>query len=154
MHSLRLPGSRSGSLRYFISLYFLNSQMKKVHLTDQAPAPIGPYSQAVQVGNTLYISGQIAIDPATNDLVMTSIEDETHQVLKNIGAILKNAGLDYSDVVSCTVYVMDMNLFSRINVVYATYFSNGIPPARATVQVSALPKFVNIEIGAIAHFTE
>ena len=126
--------------------------MKKAHLTSSAPAPIGPYSQAIQAGKTLYISGQIAINPATGDLVTSTIEDETHQVLKNIGAILQVADLDYNDVVSCTVFVTDMNLFSRINAVYTTYFSAGVPPARALVQVSALPKFVNIEISAIAHF--
>ncbi|MFZ1675896.1 MAG: Rid family detoxifying hydrolase [Saprospiraceae bacterium] len=126
--------------------------MKKAHLTTNAPAPIGPYSQAIQAGKTLYISGQIAIEPSTGDLVTTTIEDETHQVLKNIGAILIEADLDYNDIVSCTVFVTDMNLFSRINAVYATYFNEGIPPARALVQVSALPKFVNIEISAIAHF--
>ena len=126
--------------------------MKKAILSHQAPAPIGPYSQAIHAGNTLYISGQIAINPDTGELVTTNIEDETHQVLKNIGAILSSAGLDYSHVVSCSVFVTDMNLFSRINAVYTLYFSEGIPPARALVQVSALPKFVNIEIGAIAHF--
>ena len=126
--------------------------MKKAILTTDAPAPIGPYSQAIKAGKSLYISGQIAIEPASGNLVLSTIEDETHQVLKNIGAILKEAGLGYNDVVSCTVFLNDMNLFSRINDVYATYFSEGIPPARATVQVSALPKFVNIEISAIAHF--
>ncbi len=126
--------------------------MKKPHLTNDAPAPIGPYSQSIQAGDMLYISGQIAIDPASGDLIVSNIEDETHQVLKNIGAILKTAGLNYTDVVICTVFVNDMNLFSRINAVYATYFHQGVPPARATVQVSALPKFVNIEIAAIAHF--
>lgn len=126
--------------------------MKKAILTSDAPAPIGPYSQAVHAGNSLYISGQIPIDPASGDLIKTSIEEETHQVLKNIGAILASAGLNYTNVVSCTVFVTDMNLFSRINAVYTLYFSEGIPPARALVQVSALPKFVNIEISAIAHF--
>lgn len=126
--------------------------MKKAILTNEAPAPIGPYSQAVQAGNSLYISGQIPIDPASGDLIKAGIEEETHQVLKNIGAILAAAGLNYSNVVSCTVFVTDMNLFSRINAVYTSFFSEGIPPARALVQVSALPKFVNIEISAIAHF--
>lgn len=124
--------------------------MKQAILTNNAPAPIGPYSQAILAGNSLYISGQIAIDPATGDLISGSIEDETHQVCKNIGAILTEAGLSYSDAVSCTVFVKDMNLFSRINAVYAQYFSEGIPPARALVEVSALPKFVNIEISVIA----
>ena len=126
--------------------------MKRAHLTENAPAPIGPYSQAIEAGKTLYISGQIPLDPATGDLVTTSIEDETHLVLKNIGAILMAAGLNYQHVVSCTVFVTDMNLFSRINAVYTLYFSEGVPPARALVQVSALPRFVNIEISVIAHF--
>ncbi len=126
--------------------------MKRAHLTENAPAPIGPYSQAIEAGKTLYISGQIALNPATGELVTTSIEDETHLVLKNIGEILKAAGLTYQHVVSCTVFVTDMNLFSRINAIYTLYFSEGVPPARALVQVSALPKFVNIEISVIAHF--
>ena len=126
--------------------------MKKAYLSQEAPAPIGPYSQAIKSGKIFYISGQIAIDPATSELITADIEAETHQVLKNLGAILRSAALDYSNVVSCTVYVTDMNLFSRINAVYTTYFNSDIPPARALVQVSALPKFVNIEIAAIAHF--
>ncbi len=125
--------------------------MKKAHITSDAPAPIGPYSQAVQAGNLLYISGQIAIDPATNEVLHGSIEEETHQVLKNIGAILKAAGLGYEHVVSCTVYIRRFSDFAAINAVYAQYFSSEMPPARATVEVSGLPKNVNIEIGAIAH---
>ena len=125
--------------------------MKKAILTTNAPAPIGPYSQAIQAGDTIYISGQIAIDPSTGDLITSSIEDETHQVLKNVGAILEAAGLSYENVVSCSVFIKDMELFGRINAVYTTYFSTGIPPARALVQVSDLPKHVNIEISAIAH---
>lgn len=125
--------------------------MKKAILTPNAPAPIGPYSQAIQAGETLYISGQIAIDPATGDLITTSIEDETHQVLKNLGAILEASGMTYDHVVSCSVFIKDMELFGRINAVYTTYFGSGIPPARALVQVSDLPKHVNIEISAIAH---
>lgn len=125
--------------------------MKKAILTSNAPAPIGPYSQAIQAGNTLYISGQIAIDPATGDLITTSIEEETHQVLKNLGAILEAAGMSFDHVVSCSVFIRDMELFARINAVYNTYFGSGIPPARALVQVSDLPKHVNIEISAIAH---
>jgi 2-iminobutanoate/2-iminopropanoate deaminase len=126
--------------------------MKKAYLSQEAPAPIGPYSQAIKAGKIFYISGQIAIDPATGEIITSDIEAETHQVLKNIGAILRSAELDYSHVVSCTVFVTDMNLFSRINAVYTTYFNSDVPPARALVQVSALPKFVNIEISAIAHF--
>ncbi len=125
--------------------------MKKAILTTNAPAPIGPYSQAIQAGDTVYISGQIAIDPSTGDLITSSIEEETHQVLKNVGAILEAAGLTYENVVSCSVFIKDMELFGRINAVYTTYFSTGIPPARALVQVSDLPKHVNIEISAIAH---
>ena len=125
--------------------------MKKAILTTNAPAPIGPYSQAIQAGDTIYISGQIAIDPSTGDLITSSIEDETHQVLKNVGAILEAAGLTYENVVSCSVFIKDMELFGRINAVYTTYFNTGIPPARALVQVSDLPKHVNIEISAIAH---
>lgn len=126
--------------------------MKKAILTTNAPAPIGPYSQAIQSGNSLFISGQIAIDPATNDLITGSIEDETHQVLKNIGAILKEAGLSYDHVVSNTVFVKDMGMFSRINTIYSLYFNSEVPPARALVQVTELPKYVNIEISTIAHF--
>ena len=125
--------------------------MKKAILTTNAPAPIGPYSQAIQAGDTIYISGQIAINPSTGDLITASIEEETHQVLKNVGAILEAAGLTYENVVSCSVFIKDMELFGRINAVYTTYFSAGIPPARALVQVSDLPKHVNIEISAIAH---
>ena len=125
--------------------------MKKAILTTNAPAPIGPYSQAIQAGDTIYISGQIAIDPSTGDLITSSIEEETHQVLKNVGAILDAAGLSYENVVSCSVFIKDMELFGRINAVYTTYFNTGIPPARALVQVSDLPKHVNIEISAIAH---
>ena len=125
--------------------------MKNAILTTNAPAPIGPYSQAIQAGDTVYISGQIAIDPSTGDLITSSIEEETHQVLKNVGAILEAAGLTYENVVSCSVFIKDMELFGRINAVYTTYFSTGIPPARALVQVSDLPKHVNIEISAIAH---
>jgi len=126
--------------------------MKRAHLSPDAPAPIGPYSQAIQAGKTLYISGQVAIVPSTGEVLEGSIEDETHQVLRNIGAILHAAGLDYAHVVSCTVYLSDMNMFARVNAVYAYYFSGSVTPARATVQVSALPKNVNVEISAIAHF--
>ena len=125
--------------------------MKKAILTSNAPAPIGPYSQAIQAGNTVEISGQIASDPATGDLITTSIEEETHQVLKNIGAILEAASLTFENVVSCSVFIKDMVLFSTINAVYTTYFGAGLPPARALVQVSDLPKHVNIEMSAIAH---
>lgn len=124
--------------------------MKKALLTNNAPAPIGPYSQAIQAGGVLYISGQIAIDPGSGELIMENIEAETHQVLKNLGAILEEAGITFDDVVSCSVFVKDIELFGRINEVYAQYFNSDVPPARALVQVSELPKKVNIEISAIA----
>jgi 2-iminobutanoate/2-iminopropanoate deaminase len=127
--------------------------MKKPILTSSAPAPIGPYSQAIRAGNSLYISGQIAIIPSTGELLTTDIESETEQVIQNIGAILKEAGLDFDHVVSCSVFVKDMLQFSRINTVYAKYFGTGTPPARALVQVSDLPKHVNIEISAIAYIS-
>ena len=124
--------------------------LKKALLTQNAPAPIGPYSQAIQAGGVLYISGQIALDPSSGDLILENIEAETHQVLKNLGAILENAGITFDDVLSCSVFVKDMNLFGRINEVYAQYFNSNVPPSRALVQVSELPKQVNIEISAIA----
>ncbi len=124
--------------------------MKQIIKTDSAPAPIGPYNQATVYNGVLYISGQIAINPANGSLVLGNIEDETHQVLKNLGAILKEAGMDYSNVLKCSVFVKDMELFSRINAVYAQYFEEATAPARELVQVSALPRYVNIEISAIA----
>lgn len=124
--------------------------MKKVILTANAPAPIGPYSQAIVHNGTLYISGQIAINPANGELVTESIEEETHQVLKNISAILEQAGIGFNEVLKCSVFVKDMNMFSRINVIYAQYFTGDTPPARELVEVANLPRFVNIEISAIA----
>jgi 2-iminobutanoate/2-iminopropanoate deaminase len=124
--------------------------MKKIVNTSNAPAPVGPYNQAVLFNNTLYVSGQIAIHPATGALVMDNIEAETHQVLKNLGAILAAADLGYEDVFKCSVFVSDMNLYSRINAVYAEYFAEDTAPARELVQVANLPKYVNIEISAIA----
>lgn len=122
---------------------------KAIIVSPDAPAAIGPYSQAIKAGNTLYCSGQIAIDPATNQMVTETIEAETEQVLKNLGAVLKAAGMDYSDVVSATVYMTDIQNYSRINSVYAKYFSTQ-PPARAAVQVANLPKNANVEIACIA----
>ena len=123
--------------------------MKTIINTDKAPAPIGPYSQAVKLGNTLYISGQIAIDPKTGDLVNDSIESETRQVMMNLGAILHAAGLDFSHVVKCSIFVSDMNNFGKVNGIYGEFFTEN-PPARETVEVSALPKYVNVEISCIA----
>jgi len=122
---------------------------KKIINSKNAPAPIGPYSQAVLYNNTLYVSGQIAIDPATGDLVTGDIVKETHQVMKNIQAILKEAGMDFSNVVKSGIFVKDLNNFGVINQVYGEYYTNN-PPARETVEVSRLPKDVNVEISCIA----
>ena len=122
---------------------------RKIIHSDQAPAPIGPYSQAVLYGDTLYISGQIAIDASSGDLVTGEIEAETHQVMENIGFILKAAGMNYGNVVKCSIFVSDLGNFERINQEYGHYFSSN-PPARETVEVSRLPKDVNVEISCIA----
>lgn len=123
---------------------------KKIIFTDQAPAPIGPYSQAVLKGDTLYTSGQIAIDPATGELVTGSIEAETKQVMENMKAVLTAAGMTFEHVVKTTIFIMDMNDFAKINTVYATYFNEKTAPARETVQVACLPKNVNVEISMTA----
>ena len=122
---------------------------KKIINTSGAPAPIGPYSQAVQTGNLLFISGQICLDPVTGELKNKDIQQETHQVMHNLKAILLEAGMDFNQVIKTTIYITDMNRFTEINEVYGKYF-NGDFPARETVQVSALPKFVNVEISMIA----
>lgn len=123
--------------------------MHKVLNTEDAPAPIGPYSQSTLAGNTLYVSGQIALDPHTGDLITNSIEDETAKVMTNLGNILKAAGGDYSNIVKCSIFVKDMGNFQKINEVYGQYFETN-PPARETVEVSGLPKNVNVEISCIA----
>lgn len=122
---------------------------REIILTDQAPAPIGPYSQAVLVRNTLYISGQIPINPESGTLIEESIEAETHQVMKNLEGVLKAAGMSFSNLVKTTILIKDMNDFSRINVVYGNYFTD-VFPARETVEVSRLPKDVRVEISGIA----
>jgi 2-iminobutanoate/2-iminopropanoate deaminase len=122
---------------------------KKIINTKNAPAPIGPYNQAVLVNGTLYISGQVCIDPQSGNLKNRDIEDETHQVMQNLKAILTEAGMTFGNVVKTTIFITDMNQFSAINEIYGKYFSGNFP-ARETVQVSALPKFVNIEISMIA----
>lgn len=119
--------------------------------SDQAPAPIGPYSQAVKAGNFLFASGQIALDPKTGALVTGTIETETHQVMKNIEVVLAEAGLEFTNVVKTTIFLMDMNDFTKVNAVYGSYFKNNFP-ARETVQVSGLPKGVNVEISVVAAF--
>jgi 2-iminobutanoate/2-iminopropanoate deaminase len=123
---------------------------KKILNTDQAPNPVGPYNQSVLAGNTLYVSGQIAIDPSTGNLILDSIEAETTQVFKNLAAVLTNAELTFEDVVKCSVFVKDMEMYSRINAVYAKYFNEDTAPARELVEVAALPKYVNVEISLIA----
>ena len=122
---------------------------KEIILTTNAPAPIGPYSQAVKVGNTLYVSGQIPLNAQTGQLENESIEAETTCVMKNIEAVLAGAGFEFSDVVKSTIFITDMNQFSKINTVYGSYFTLN-PPARETVQVARLPKDVNVEISVIA----
>ena len=117
--------------------------------SPNAPAPIGPYSQAVLAGHTLYVSGQIALHAQTGELVSSSIEEETHQVMRNLEAILHEAGMEFSDVAKCTIFVKDLNNFAAINGVYGSYFKQN-PPARETVEVSRLPKDVNVEISCIA----
>ena len=117
--------------------------------TAEAPSPIGPYNQAILAGDTLYISGQICIDPKTGALKKKDIQEETHQVMQNCKSILVAAYMGFNHVVKTTIFITDMNLFSEINEVYGKYF-DGDFPARETVQVSALPKFVNVEISMIA----
>lgn len=122
---------------------------KKVIRTDNAPAPIGPYSQAVQYGDILFVSGQIAIEPATGELVQGDIQLETRQVMENIEAILAAAGMNFSNVIKSTIFLMDMGQFALVNEVYGYYFTDN-PPARETVQVAGLPKGVNVEISVVA----
>jgi 2-iminobutanoate/2-iminopropanoate deaminase len=117
--------------------------------SDKAPQPIGPYSQAIKAGNTLYVSGQIAIDPVSGKLVTGDIESETRMVMNNLQEILKAAGMSFADVVKCGIFVKDLNNFAAINKIYGEYFS-AEPPVRETVEVSRLPKDVNVEISCIA----
>ena len=124
--------------------------MKKIIFTDKAPAPIGPYNQAVLIGNTLYTSGQIALDPETMELVVSDIETETKQVMENMKAVLEAADMTFENVVKTTIFIMDMNDFARINTVYGSYFDEKTAPARETVQVAGLPKGVNVEISMTA----
>ena len=124
-------------------------ETKEVINSPAAPEPIGPYSQAIRSNGTLYISGQIAIDQSTGMLITDNIEEETHQVMRNLNAILGEAGLTFNNIVKCSIFIRDMEQFAAINSVYATYFSES-PPARETVEVVRLPKDVNVEISAIA----
>jgi 2-iminobutanoate/2-iminopropanoate deaminase len=124
--------------------------MKQIFNTPKGPMPIGPYNQATAANGMLFVSGQVAIDPATGDLVLDSIEAETHRVLQNLQAILEASGSSLEKVLKATVFVKDMDMFGRINAVYGEYFKPESAPARELVQVSALPKYVNIEISVIA----
>ena len=122
---------------------------KAIIETKGAPAPIGPYNQAVFADDTLYISGQICLDPVSGELKNTDIQEETHRCMQNLKAILQAAGLDFANVIKTSIFITDMNQFSEINEVYGRYFE-GAFPARETVQVAALPRFVNVEISMIA----
>ena len=124
--------------------------MKQIIQTDQAPAPVGAYSQAVQHNGMLFLSGSIAIHPETGELVLDDIQSETHQVMRNIKAVLDAAGSSFDRVLKCSVFVSDMLNFNAINEVYATYFDAANAPARELVEVAALPKGVNVEISVIA----
>lgn len=124
--------------------------MKELVYTNGAPDPIGPYSQATVFGNQVFTSGQIAINPKTGQLVLDSIEAETRQVLDNLKKVLEAAGSSLAEVLKCSIFITDMSQFQRINAVYSEYFDEELAPARETVQVSVLPKNVNIEISAIA----
>jgi 2-iminobutanoate/2-iminopropanoate deaminase len=124
--------------------------MKKIITTEKAPQPIGPYNQAVLVGNMLYTSGQIALDPDTGELVMDSIEVETTQVMHNLKAVLEAADMNFKNVIKASIFISDMNSFAAINSVYGQYFDEATAPARETVEVANLPKFVNVEISVIA----
>ena len=124
--------------------------MKKIIYTKNAPAPIGPYNQAILVGNTLYTSGQIALNPQTMELVLDDIEIETKQVMENMKAVLAAADMTFENVIKASIFIMNMNDFTRINSIYGSYFNEATAPARETVKVACLPKNVNIEISMIA----
>lgn len=124
--------------------------IKKIIKTDKAPAPIGPYNQAILTGNMLYISGQIALNPETNELETEELEMETTRVMQNLKAILAEAGMNFENVIKTSIFISDMNNFAKINEVYGSYFNAETAPARETVEVANLPKFVNVEISAIA----
>ncbi|RAJ16194.1 RidA family protein [Olleya aquimaris] len=124
--------------------------MKKIISTTKAPAPIGPYNQAVLTGNTLYTSGQIALHPETGELVLDDIKTETKQVMENMKAVLEAANMTFENVIKTSIFISDMNNFSQINEVYGQYFNDDTAPARETVEVANLPKFVNVEISMIA----
>lgn len=124
--------------------------MKKIIKTDKAPAPIGPYNQSVMHGNTLYTSGQIAIDPENGELVLDNIEVETNLVMQNLKAVLEAADMDFENIVKTSIFLSDMGKFNKVNAIYAQYFNEETAPARETVQVACLPKNVNVEISCVA----
>ena len=124
--------------------------MKKIIKTDKAPLPVGPYNQAILVDKTLYISGQVAINPENNEVIKGSVEDATKLIMKNIQSILDEAGFNFKDVVSSKIYITDMNNFSKVNTVYGSYFEKNSEPARTTIEVSGLPLGVDVEIDMIA----
>jgi len=124
--------------------------MKTIITTTKAPAPIGPYNQATLVGNTLYTSGQIAINPENGELVLDDITTETKQVMENLKAVLEAADMTFENVVKTSIFISDMHNFGAINEVYGSYFNEATAPARETVEVANLPKFVNVEVSAIA----
>ena len=124
--------------------------MKKIIETSNAPAPIGPYSQAILFDDTLYTSGQIAINPQSGELISGDIKKETEQVMNNIGAVLKEAGMDFQNVLKTSIFIKDMNDFQKINEVYGSFFDEASAPARETVEVARLPKDVNVEISVLA----
>ena len=124
--------------------------MKEIVYTKNAPDPVGPYSQAILTNNTLFISGQVALDPNNGDMINSSIEEETIQVMNNLKAILNEVGFNFSNVIKSTIYLSDMNNFSRVNEVYGSFFNKDYVPSRVTVEVSRLPKDANVEIDMIA----
>ena len=123
---------------------------KKIINTNNAPAPIGPYNQAIKIDNMLFVSGQVAINPKNNELIQSSISDETDQVMKNLSAILKEANMDFRNVVKTTIFLSNMSYFNEVNNIYGSYLKKGQEPARETVAVKTLPKEVNVEISMIA----
>src|SRR5690606_6696458 len=127
-----------------------NTVMKTIINTDKAPAPLGPYNQAILAGDTLYISGQIAINPETNQLITSGVEDEARMVMKNLEAVLKAASMTFENVVKSSIFLNDMEDFAKINSIYGSYFDQQTAPARETVAVDTLPKNVNVEISMIA----
>jgi 2-iminobutanoate/2-iminopropanoate deaminase len=149
---LELSGAARNSTRvqhpsdYILNFTFMD---KKVIFTDKAPAPIGPYSQGIQSGNMIFLSGQIALNPESGELFQGSIEAETHQVMRNIQALLSTAGVSFGNVVKTTIFLKDMNDFGQVNQIYGSYFSSDFP-ARETVQVARLPKDVRVEISVLA----